>query len=75
MHSKLYHDKNAYKIEIDIKNTRCPICKHKNLKMSMSGQINCKCGYINNTSHSYCGGVKINNNLSFKLKKIKPKGE
>lgn len=71
-HSKLYQNIHAYKLEIDINETRCPVCHRKHLKMSVTGDISCSCGYISSISHEYCAGLKVNNQIYFKINKIKP---
>lgn len=71
-HSKIYQKTHAYKLEIDILETRCPICNKKHLRMSLSGNITCKCGYVVINGHDYCAEQKINKNIDFKINKIKP---
>ena len=71
-HSKLYQNIHAYKLEIDITETYCPVCHRKHLKMNTTGDISCSCGYISSISHEYAAGLKVNNQIHFKINKIKP---
>lgn len=66
-YSKLHQNK-TYALEIDIINTKCPVCGRYHLHMNGLGDIICRCGFISSVSHSYCGGFKINNDISFKTK-------
>lgn len=74
-HSKLYQNIHAYKLEIDINETRCPVCHRKHLKMNTVGDISCSCGYISSISHEYTAGLKVNNQINFHINKIKPESE
>ena len=75
VYSKIYQQKHAYKLEIDITETRCPVCHHYHLRMSESGIITCRCGYILNSSHDYVAGRHINKPPRFKINKIKKEEE
>lgn len=70
MYSKMHQNKYAYKLEIDITKTRCPICHRKQLTMNTMGDITCRCGYISSIT-PYVAGIRTNTNLDFKINKIK----
>lgn len=63
----MHQNKYAYKLEIDITKTRCPVCNHKHLQLNQNGDINCKCGFIASNTNFYVGGLRINNDLNFKI--------
>ena len=66
----MHQQKYAYKLEIDITETRCPVCKRYHLRMSQSGLITCRCGFICDNTHNYVAGVRLDNDLDFKINKI-----
>ena len=66
----MHQQKYAYKLEIDITKTKCPVCKRYHLKMSQSGLITCQCGFICDNTHNYVAGVRLDNDLDFKINKI-----
>ena len=66
----MHQIKYAYKLEIDIKKTRCPVCNRYHLRMSESGLITCKCGFILDNTHDYVAGARLDNDLDFKINKI-----
>lgn len=66
----MHQEKYAYKLEIDITETRCPVCKRYHLRMSQSGLITCRCGFICDNTHNYVAGVRLDNDLDFKINKI-----
>ena len=66
----MHQQKYAYKLEIDITETRCPVCKRYHLRMSQSGLITCRCGYVCDNTHNYVAGVRLDNDLDFKINKI-----
>lgn len=68
-YSKMHQNKYAYKLEINIKETRCPVCKRYHLHMSEAGLITCQCGFIADNTHQYVAGAKLNNTLNFKIEK------
>ena len=65
----MHQIKYAYKLEINIQETRCPVCNRYHLRMSQSGVITCQCGYICDNLHPYVAGVLVNNNLDFKIER------
>lgn len=65
----MHQQKYAYKLEIDITETRCPVCNQYHLKMSTSGLITCRCGFICDNTHNYVSGVKLDNDLDFHIEK------
>lgn len=71
----MHQQKYAYKLEIDITETRCPVCKRYHLKMSQSGLITCRCGFICDNAHNYVAGVRLENDLDFKIIKTKKEEE
>lgn len=71
----MHQQKYAYKLEIDITETRCPVCKRYHLKMSQSGLITCQCGFICDNTHNYVAGVRLDNDLDFKIIKTKKEEE
>lgn len=75
MHSKIHQENNAYKLEIVINDTKCPVCNHYALRMNSIGVITCKCGFISDNLHEYVAGFKLNNDLNFKIIKTKPEME
>ena len=66
----MHQIKYAYKLEIDIKKTRCPVCNRYHLRMSESGLITCKCGFICDNAHDYVAGARLDNDLDFHIEKI-----
>lgn len=38
--------------------------------MSQSGIITCRCGFLCDNTHPYVAGVKLDNDLDFKVNKI-----
>lgn len=74
MYSKLHQEQYAYKLEINIKETICPVCHHKNLKMNGDGGISCRCGFISSIVHEYVAGIRVDNDLDFKIEKITKNG-
>ena len=66
----MHQEKYAYKLEIDITETRCPICHRKHLKINSMGDVICKCGYISSIT-PYVAGIRTNTNLDFKINKLK----
>lgn len=75
MYSKMHQELYAYKLEIDIRETKCPVCNRYHLRMSQSGIITCKCGFLCDNTHPYVAGVKLDNDLDFHINKIKPGDE
>ena len=65
----MHQDNYAYKLEIDISETKCPVCKRYHLKMSQSGLITCRCGYVCDNTHNYVAGVLLDNDLDFAIVK------
>ena len=58
----MHQQKYAYKLENDITETRCPVCKRYHLRMSQSGLITCRCGFICDNTHNYVAGVRLDKN-------------
>ena len=75
VYSKIYQQKYAYKLEIDITETKCPVCHRFHLRMSESGVITCRCGYVLDNSHDYVAGIHINKPPRFKINKITKNNE
>ena len=65
----MHQQKYAYKLEIVIEATRCPVCNQYHLKMSQSGLITCQCGFILDNTHNYVAGARLDNDLDFHIEK------
>jgi len=71
MYSKMHQNKNAFKLVVNLKWVKCPVCKKNIALEKVDGELLCECGYVYQTSYNYVAGIRINTDLSFKVKKIK----
>lgn len=61
----------TYICKINYKKTPCPLCQTKGKYEKQDLDLVCKvCGAIIETPYQYVGGIKFNNNIHFKKKKI-----